>query len=71
MFDQGLVPGSGHLNHMPSHIYIRTGDYQKGLRANIRAVSVDSAYLSQCHAQGAYPLGYYPHNMHFIAACGM
>ncbi|MDX1476299.1 MAG: hypothetical protein R3301_01290 [Saprospiraceae bacterium] len=70
-FDDGLVPGSGHLNHMPSHIYIRTGDYHKGLQANIRAVAVDSSYLSQCHAQGAYPLGYYPHNMHFIAACGM
>lgn len=67
-FDQDLVPGSGHLVHMPSHIYIRTGDYNKGLLANIRAVSVDSSYLSQCHAQGAYPLAYYPHNMHFIAA---
>ena len=71
VFDEGLVPGSGHLTHMPSHIYIRTGDYNKGLQSNIRAVSVDSSYLSQCHAQGAYPLGYYPHNMHFIAATAM
>ena len=70
-FDKGLVPGSGHLVHMPSHIYIRTGDYNKGLEANIRAVRVDSSYITQCHAQGAYPLGYYPHNIHFIAACGM
>jgi tetratricopeptide (TPR) repeat protein len=70
-FDRGLVPGSGHLVHMPSHIYIRTGDYHRGLEANIRAVAVDSSYVTQCHAQGAYPLGYYPHNIHFIAACGM
>jgi tetratricopeptide (TPR) repeat protein len=68
IFDDGLVPGSGHLIHMPSHIYIRTGDYAKGLSANIAAIRIDSSYLSQCHAQGAYPLAYYPHNMHFIAA---
>ena len=71
VFDKGLVPGSGHLIHMPSHIYIRTGDYAKGLQANIRAVEVDSSYVAQCHAQGAYPLGYYPHNIHFISACAM
>ena len=70
-FDRDLVPGSGHLIHMPSHIYIRTGDYHKGLEANLRAVAVDSSYLTQCHAQGAYPLGYYPHNMHFIAATAL
>jgi len=71
IFDKGLVPGSGHLIHMPSHIYIRTGDYAKGLQANIRAVEVDSSYIAQCHAQGAYPLAYYPHNIHFISACAM
>ena len=70
-FDDGLVPGSGHLVHMPSHIYIRTGDYAKGLEANIKAVSVDSNYMEQCRAQGAYPLAYYPHNIHFIAATAM
>lgn len=63
-----LVPGSGHLVHMPSHIYINTGDYHLGSLANIRAVTVDSAYTTSCHAQGAYPLSYYPHNYHFLAA---
>jgi tetratricopeptide (TPR) repeat protein len=29
---------------------------------------VDSAYVSLCHAQGVYPLAYYPHNYHFLAA---
>jgi tetratricopeptide (TPR) repeat protein len=66
-FDEGLVPGSGHLVHMPSHIYIRTGEYHKGTLANINAVKVDSNYVTMCHAQGAYPLGYYPHNYHFMA----
>jgi tetratricopeptide (TPR) repeat protein len=53
---------------MPSHIYIRTGDYHKGTLANIKAVEVDSTYLTACHAHGAYPLAYYPHNDHFLAA---
>lgn len=63
-----LVPGSGHLVHMPSHIYINTGDYHLGSLSNIRAVEVDSSYTSTCHAQGAYPLSYFPHNYHFLAA---
>lgn len=67
-FDDGLVPGSGHLLHMPSHTYIRTGEYHKGTLSNIAAVKADSTYVSNCHAQGAYPLGYYPHNYHFMAA---
>lgn len=67
-FDNGLVPGSGHLLHMPSHTYIRTGDYHKGTLSNIKAIEIDSAYVTQCHAQGAYPLAYYPHNYHFLAA---
>lgn len=67
-FDEGLVPGAGHLVHMPSHTYIQTGDYHKGSLANLSAVKVDSAYVTTCHAQGAYPLVYYPHNYHFLAA---
>lgn len=68
LYDEGLVPGAGHLIHMPSHIYIRTGYYHKGTLSNIRAIEVDSAYVTACHAQGAYPLTLYPHNIHFMAA---
>ena len=63
-----LVRGSGHLVHMPSHIYINTGDYHLGTISNLRAVEVDSVYTTACHAQGVYPLAYYPHNYHFLAA---
>ncbi len=69
LFDDGLAPSSGHLVHMPSHIYIRTGEYHKGTLANINSVKLDSTYVTMCHAQGAYPLAYYPHNYHFMAAC--
>ena len=64
-----LVPGSGHLVHMPSHTYIRTGKYHEGVISNQKAVEIDSLYIEACHAQGVYPLAYYPHNYHFIAAC--
>lgn len=63
------VPGSGHLLHMPSHLYINTGHYHEGSLANERAVKIDSAYVEACHAAGIYPLAYYPHNWHFLAAC--
>ena len=64
----GLAPASGHLVHMPSHIYIRTGDHESGEKTNIAAVRVDDAYFAAAHPQGVYPLMYYTHNLHFIAA---
>ena len=63
-----LVPGSGHLVHMPSHIYFRVGRYQDSALANTRAAEVDEAYIAQCNAQGFYPALYYPHNIHFLWA---
>jgi tetratricopeptide (TPR) repeat protein len=63
------VPGSGHLTHMPSHIYIRTGRYHEGVVANQRSVTVDSGYTAKCHAAGIYPIAYFPHNIHFVSAC--
>lgn len=65
---EDLVPGSGHLVHMPSHIYIRTGKYQEGVEANERAILVDNNYITQCRQQGIYPLAYVPHNRHFLWA---
>ena len=63
-----LVPGSGHLAHMPSHIYFRVGRYQDAALANIRAADIDEAYIAECNAQGFYPALYYPHNIHFLWA---
>jgi hypothetical protein len=61
-----LVPGAGHLVHMPSHIYIRVGRYADATIANVRATAADNDYVTQCHAQGIYPLAYMPHNHHFL-----
>lgn len=71
---EDLVPGAGHLVHMPSHIYIRVGRYHEGSLANERAIDADSAYVAQCQAQGLrpaqglYPVAYIPHNYHFLWA---
>jgi tetratricopeptide (TPR) repeat protein len=68
LYDEGLVPAAGHLLHMPSHIYIRTGKYHEGSLANFRAIEADSLYITACKAQGLYPLAYFPHNYHFLTA---
>jgi tetratricopeptide (TPR) repeat protein len=61
-----LMPGAGHVVHMPAHIYMRVGRHNDVVRSNQMAVKADEDYIAQCRAQGVYPLGYYPHNIHFI-----
>ncbi|MGH4003041.1 MAG: hypothetical protein ACRDSO_02875, partial [Pseudonocardiaceae bacterium] len=61
-----LVPGAGHLVHMPAHTYLRIGRYHDAVLANQRATAADNSYISQCHAQGTYAVGYLPHNHHFL-----
>jgi tetratricopeptide (TPR) repeat protein len=63
----GLAPASGHLVHMPAHIYIRTGDHEDSEKTNVAAARVDEAYFAVAHPQGIYPMMYYTHNLHFIA----
>jgi len=61
------IPGAGHLVHMPSHIDIRVGHYDDAIRANQRAISVDSNWLSQ---EGFYTF-YRSHNFHFVTYASM
>ena len=65
-----LVPGAGHLVHMPGHIYLRTGRYGDASTANVNAIKVDEAYFAGDAAAGnmMYQVGYYPHNIHFLVA---
>jgi tetratricopeptide (TPR) repeat protein len=69
-----LVPGAGHLTHMPSHVYWRVGQYSDAGRVNETAIQVDEATFRR-GVQGAdqgthgfYSLSYYPHNIHFLFA---
>src|SRR6185295_19033959 len=66
-FQQGLVPGAGHLVHMPAHIYMRTGHYDGAVQANEDAAKVDEAYFAKRGANGVYPMIYYNHNLQFLA----
>ena len=66
-----LAPGAGHLVHMPSHIYIRTGQYHAAAEANARAIKVDQAFLAKSKEKGIYPLMYYTHNVHFLCFAQM
>ena len=57
--------------HMPSHIYIRTGDYELASQANEDAILADNRYMARVQAEGIYPLAYRPHNHHFLWATTM
>ena len=64
-----LVPGVGHLVHMPAHIYWRVGRYHDAVVANEHAIHSDEAYIPDRNAQGGfYSVAYYPHNIHFLFA---
>ncbi|MGH8729980.1 MAG: tetratricopeptide repeat protein [Burkholderiales bacterium] len=63
-----LIPGAGHLVHMPFHIFYRAGLYKEAIEANKAAVAADEEYLAQIQATGLYPQGYYPHNVHSLMA---
>ena len=63
---QTLMPAAGHMVHMPAHIYQRVGRYADAVRSNEMAIAADEDYISQCRAQGLYPMAYYPHNLHFL-----
>jgi tetratricopeptide (TPR) repeat protein len=64
-----LVPGSGHLVHMPSHIYLRTGQYHEASLCNERAIGADEAYIGKYKVTSLYANMYYPHNVHFLWYC--
>jgi tetratricopeptide (TPR) repeat protein len=61
-----LMPAAGHMVHMASHIYQRVGRYADAMKSNQLAIAADEDYITQCRAQGLYPMAYYPHNIHFL-----
>jgi len=61
-----LAPASGHLVHMPSHIYVRTGRFHDAAEVNARAIKADNAFFATTREGGVYPLMYYTHNIHFL-----
>lgn len=66
-----LVPGAGHLVHMPAHIYIRTGQYARSAKSNADAAAVDERYFKATGTSGMYAVMYYGHNLQFESAAAM
>jgi tetratricopeptide (TPR) repeat protein len=64
-----LMPGAGHLVHMPGHIYIRVGRYTDAIALNEHAAHADGEMLEGpgVARRGIYANGYYPHNYHFLS----
>ena len=64
-----IMPGVSHVTHMPSHIYIRTGDYKRGIENNDRAVAGYKIYAKQyAPVVNGFPL-YMGHNIHMRINC--
>jgi len=61
-----MMPGAGHLVHMPAHIYQRVGRYADASEANRRAAKADLAYMQKVQPWGYYPM-YLGHNYGFLS----
>ena len=61
-----LMPGAGHLVHMPTHIYIKLGEWDLAAEDNAHALHADEEFINERHPTGVYPLGYYTHNFHVM-----
>lgn len=65
-----LIPASGHLLHMPSHIYVRTGLWNEAIEQNVKALDADQKYLKLSPEQGMQYI-YMIHNSHMLAYAAM
>jgi tetratricopeptide (TPR) repeat protein len=61
-----LMPGAGHLVHMPTHIYIKLGQWELAAEDNAHALHADETFIRARHPTGVYPMGYYTHNFHVM-----
>ena len=62
-----LMPGVGHMVHMPAHIYVRVGRYGDAAESNVHAIHTDETFIEGQKPVTVYSLAYYPHNIHFLA----
>ena len=62
-----LMPGAGHVVHMPAHVYIRVGRYADAIERNVHALHADAPHLAEMPADGVYRLALHPHNAHFLS----
>lgn len=65
-----LVPDSGHMVHMPSHIYARVGRWSDAAECNRQAMKADLRYRAAFPRPGFYGI-YMAHNAHFLGFVAM
>ena len=65
-----LVPASGHLLHMPSHIYVKTGFWEKAIIQSEKAMRADKTYRVLSPVQRVQHF-YMTHNTHMLAYAAM
>lgn len=66
-----LMPAVSHMVHMPSHIYIRTGDYRRGTRVNEMSIKGYNSFLALYPEVKNNAFLYLVHNVHMQSACAM
>jgi len=64
-----LAPNSGHMVHMPGHIYWRVGDYERARQSFVEALRVDEAYMANQHIRPEEDWNYTHNLAYLIAAC--
>ena len=62
-----LAPNSGHMLHMPGHIYYRLGMYERARRAFLASLAFDETYMRE---NGVHPINNwnYTHNLDYLVA---
>ncbi len=63
---RGMMPGAGHLEHMPAHILQRVGRYEEAAEANRKGAAADELYLKTTRPPDYYSM-YTGHNYQFLA----
>ena len=66
-----LMPGCGHLVHMPSHIDAWVGQWKEAMDCNIAAVKADDHYVKLTGNESQFYKFYRMHNHHFVVWCAM
>ena len=68
---EATLPIGGHVVHMPAHIFVRVGDYQRAIDNNLRSLAVDKEFAQHwgdlpLPSIGTYPLSHKIHAGHAL-----
>lgn len=61
-----LLPSSGHILHMSSHIFMLVGNYRQAAASNEAAIAADRAFIREYGIRGNYPVHYMTHNYYVL-----